>query len=58
MKRDIRVRGVRKKQIDEDKLALAFLMLAKVICEQERSDAEQTSRESDQQPDCSDPEAA
>jgi len=33
--RNIRVRGVRRKQIDEDKLALAFLLLAKVICDQD-----------------------
>jgi hypothetical protein len=37
MGRHIRVRGVRRKEIDEDKLALAFLMLAKVM----RGDDEQ-----------------
>lgn len=36
--RNIRVRGVRRKQIDEDKLALAFLLLAKVIHEQDNAD--------------------
>lgn len=35
MARNIRVRGIKRKQIDEDKLALAFLLLAKVIHEQE-----------------------
>jgi hypothetical protein len=33
MTRNIRVRGIKRKQIDEDKLALAFLLLAKVIHE-------------------------
>ena len=40
MARNIRVRGIRRKEIDEDKLALAFLMLAKILHEQEQSDAE------------------
>ena len=35
MERNIRVRGIRRKQIDEDKLALAFLLLAKILHEQE-----------------------
>ena len=39
MKRNIRVRGIRRKQIDEDKLALAFLLLAKIIHEQKDEDA-------------------
>lgn len=34
MTKDVRIRGIRRKHIDEDKLALAFLMLAKVISEQ------------------------
>jgi hypothetical protein len=34
MAHNIRVRGVRRKQIDEDELALAFLLLAKVLHEQ------------------------
>jgi hypothetical protein len=34
MARNIRVRAVRRRELDEDKLALAFLMLAKVITEQ------------------------
>ena len=34
MSKQIRVRGVRRKQIDEDKLALAFLLLAKTLHEQ------------------------
>lgn len=33
--RNIRVRGIERKQVDEDKLALAFLLLAKIICEQD-----------------------
>ena len=40
MARNIRVRGIRRKEIDEDKLALAFLMLAKILHEQEQADAE------------------
>ena len=32
--RHITVRGIRRKQIDEDKLALAFLLLAKSLHEQ------------------------
>jgi len=39
MERNIRVRGIRRKQIDEDKLALAFLLLAKVIHEQDAEKA-------------------
>jgi hypothetical protein len=31
MARQIRVRGIRRREVDEDKLALAFLMLAKVL---------------------------
>ena len=42
MERNIRVRGIRRKQIDEDKLALVFLLLAKVIYEQ---DVEKASTE-------------
>jgi hypothetical protein len=37
--RNIRVRGIRRKQIDEDNLALAFLLLAKIIHEQEQAEA-------------------
>lgn len=44
MVRQIRVRGVRRKQIDEDKLAMAFLMLAKVLTEQ--SDASESESSS------------
>jgi hypothetical protein len=35
MAKGIRVRGVRRKQVDEDKLALAFLLLAKILHEQQ-----------------------
>jgi hypothetical protein len=31
MAREIRVRGVRRKQIDEEKLAYAFLLLARTL---------------------------
>lgn len=37
MARNIRVRGIKRKQIDEDKLALAFLLLAKVLHEQDEA---------------------
>lgn len=40
MARNIRVRAVRRREVDEDKLALAFLMLAKAIGEQEGSDTD------------------
>lgn len=36
--RNIRVRGIKRKEVDEDKLALAFLTLAKIICEQDESE--------------------
>lgn len=35
MTRRVRVQGIRRKQIDEDKLALAFLLLAKAIANSE-----------------------
>jgi hypothetical protein len=37
MERNIRVRGIKRKQIDEDKLALAFLLLAKILHEQDEA---------------------
>jgi hypothetical protein len=37
--RNIRVRGIKRGQIDEDKLALAFLLLAKALHEQADSPA-------------------
>jgi hypothetical protein len=37
MERNIRVRGIKRKRIDEDKLALAFLLLAKVLHEQDET---------------------
>lgn len=38
MTRQIRVRGIRRKEIDSAKLAIAFLMLAKILHDQERQD--------------------
>lgn len=38
MAKQIRVRAVRRKQIDEDKLAMAFLMLAKILDEQKSNE--------------------
>ncbi len=46
MTKKIRVRGVRRKQVDEDKLALAFLMLARILHEQ---DADPTTPDSKKQ---------
>ncbi len=37
MARQIRVRSIKRERIDEDKLALAFLMLAKILDEEERA---------------------
>ncbi len=34
MARNIRVRAIKRRELDEDKLALAFLMLAKSLSEQ------------------------
>ena len=34
MARNLRVRAVKRRELDEDKLALAFLMLAKALSEQ------------------------
>jgi hypothetical protein len=53
--RNVRVRGVRRKQIDEDKLALAFLLLAKTIHEQDQATADATR---DEQAGSDEPEAA
>jgi len=36
MSQHIRVRSIKRKQLDEDKLALAFLLLAKILDETER----------------------
>jgi hypothetical protein len=47
MARNIRVRGIKRKQIDEDKLALAFLLLAKVLHEQEEAEAAPKSAAND-----------
>jgi len=37
MARQLRIRAVRRKEIDEDKLALAFLLLAKTLYEQDEA---------------------
>jgi len=39
MARNIRVRAIRRREVDEDKLALAFLMLAKTISEQKDTES-------------------
>jgi hypothetical protein len=41
MAREIRIRTVKRKEIDEDKLALAFLLLAKLLCEQDAKEGAQ-----------------
>lgn len=39
MGKQIKIRGLRRKQVDEDKLALAYLLLAKILHESERDEA-------------------
>lgn len=39
MSRQVRVRGVRRKPLDEDKLAYAFLLLARALREQDNPPA-------------------
>jgi hypothetical protein len=43
MARHIKVRSIKRKQLDEDKLALAFLLLAKILDEAERADGDTDS---------------
>lgn len=40
MSRDIKIKGIRRKEIDVDKLALAFLLLAKQLHDEKHQDAE------------------
>lgn len=40
MERQIRIVGVKRKEIDEEKLALAFLLLAKTLHDQKKLDSE------------------
>lgn len=39
MARRLRVRVIKRREIDEDKLVLAFLMLAKQLCEEDAESA-------------------
>ena len=39
MTKQIRVRGVRRREVDVDRLAVAFLLLAKILHEQEQQQA-------------------
>jgi hypothetical protein len=43
MSRQIRVIGIKRKEIDEDKLALAFLLLAKTLHDEKPSEQPATS---------------
>lgn len=43
MTRQIKVRSIKRKEVDEHKLALAFLMLAKILHEQAQSEDETPS---------------
>ena len=43
MSRDIQVRSIKRREIDSDKLALAFLMLAKILQEREQQAASSRS---------------
>jgi hypothetical protein len=36
MAMDVHLRGIRRKPLDEDKLAMSFLMLAKIVADEER----------------------
>lgn len=45
MKRDIRVIGVKRKEIDEEKLALAFLLLARTLHDQKQEAVESATPE-------------
>lgn len=49
MSKRIRVKSIKRKQLDEDKLALAFLLLAKILDETERGDDEQPDSASDKE---------
>ncbi len=40
MTRRIKVRSIKRKEVDEDKLALAFLMLAKILHEQTETESD------------------
>jgi hypothetical protein len=55
MPKRVRVRSIRRKQVDEDKLALAFLLLAKILHERKIGRGAATS---DQAPPGGDREAA
>lgn len=46
MARNLRVRAVKRHELDEDKLALAFLMLAKALSEPESAPGEDVDVES------------
>jgi hypothetical protein len=45
MSSHIRIKSIKRKEIDEDKLALAFLLLAKVLYEGESAAPESTEAE-------------
>jgi hypothetical protein len=55
MPKRVRVRSIRRTQVDEDKLALAFLLLAKILHERNLAPTAPTS---DQAPPGGDREAA
>lgn len=43
MAKQIKMRGVRRKEMDEEKLALAFLLLAKVIADESKTRSDQAT---------------
>jgi hypothetical protein len=45
MANHIRIKSIKRKQLDEDKLALAFLLLAKIVHEADSADQEAGSSE-------------
>lgn len=48
MERNIRIVGVKRKQIDEEKLALAFLLLAKTLHDQKQAEHKRDTASTDE----------
>lgn len=57
MSKQIRVRGIRRKEVDEDKLAVAFLLLAKILHEQDEAAGNRPSTSEASPPERAGPEA-
>jgi hypothetical protein len=50
MTRQIKVRSVRKRELDEDKLAMAFILLARILVEQQQAGLAAADRGKPRQP--------